>query len=77
MSPDTMEGPTPISPLIHTVTMLTTGIFMIVRCSLLFEYSPTTLIVIIFTGVMMSFFAAITRVLYNNLKIVITYSTCS
>jgi len=75
--PDAMEGPTPVSALIHAATMVTAGVFMIARCSPLFEYSPTALIVIAFAGAMTSFFAATTGILQNDLKRVIAYSTCS
>ncbi|XP_065850278.1 NADH-ubiquinone oxidoreductase chain 5 [Euphorbia lathyris] len=76
-SPDAMEGPTPVSALIHAATMVTAGVFMIARCSPLFEYSPTALIVITFAGAMTSFLAATTGILQNDLKRVIAYSTCS
>nr|GEW61988.1 NADH dehydrogenase subunit 5, mitochondrial [Tanacetum cinerariifolium] len=76
-SPDAMEGPTPVSALIHAATMVTAGVFMIARCSPLFEYPPTALIVITFAGAMTSFLAATTRILQNDLKRVIAYSTCS
>ncbi|XP_060210597.1 LOW QUALITY PROTEIN: NADH-ubiquinone oxidoreductase chain 5-like [Lycium barbarum] len=76
-SPDAMEGPTPVSALIHAATMVTAGVFMIARCSPLFEYPPTALIVITFTGAMTSFLAATTGILQNDLKRVIAYSTCS
>nr|YP_009675912.1 NADH dehydrogenase subunit 5 [Ptilidium ciliare]QDE12713.1 NADH dehydrogenase subunit 5 [Ptilidium ciliare]QIA60096.1 NADH dehydrogenase subunit 5 [Ptilidium ciliare var. pulcherrimum] len=75
--PDAMEGPTPVSASIHAATMVTAGVFMIARCSPLFEYSPNALIVITFVGAMTSFFAATTGVLQNDLKRVIAYSTCS
>ncbi|KAJ3667417.1 hypothetical protein LUZ61_023154 [Rhynchospora tenuis] len=75
--PDAMEGPTPVSALIHAATMVTAGVFMIARCSPLFEYSPTALIVITFAGAMTSFLAATTGILQNDLKRVIAYSTCS
>nr|YP_009047466.1 NADH dehydrogenase subunit 5 [Buxbaumia aphylla]AGN74257.1 NADH dehydrogenase subunit 5 [Buxbaumia aphylla]AHG58915.1 NADH dehydrogenase subunit 5 [Buxbaumia aphylla] len=75
--PDAMEGPTPVSALIHAATMVTAGVFMIARCSPLFEYSPTALIVITSVGAMTSFFAATTGILQNDLKRVIAYSTCS
>uniref|UniRef100_A0A8I6XTR9 NADH-ubiquinone oxidoreductase chain 5 n=1 Tax=Hordeum vulgare subsp. vulgare TaxID=112509 RepID=A0A8I6XTR9_HORVV len=75
--PDAMEGPTPVSALIHAATMVTTGVFMIARCSPLFEYSPTALIVITFAGAMTSFLAATTGILQNDLKRVIAYSSCS
>lgn len=76
-SPDAMEGPTPVSALIHAATMVTAGVFMIARCSPLFEYSPTALIVITFAGSLTSFLAATTGILQNDLKRVIAYSTCS
>ncbi|XP_052141674.1 NADH-ubiquinone oxidoreductase chain 5-like [Oryza glaberrima] len=69
--PDAMEGPTPVSALIHAATMVTAGVFMIARCSPLFEYSPTALIVITFAGAMTSFLAATTGILQNDLKRVI------
>jgi len=75
--PDAMEGPTPVSALIHAATMVTAGVFMIARCSPLFEYSPNALIVITFVGAMTSFFAATNGILQNDLKRVIAYSTCS
>ncbi|CAN1241070.1 NADH-ubiquinone oxidoreductase chain 5 [Linum perenne] len=76
-SPDAMEGPTPVSASIHAATMVTAGVFMIARCSPLFEYSPTALIVITFAGAMTSFLAATTGILQNDLNRVIAYSTCS
>ncbi|KAI3905041.1 hypothetical protein MKX01_017287 [Papaver californicum] len=76
-SPDAMEGPTPVSSLIHAATTVTAGVFMIARCSPLFEYPPTTLIVITFAGPTTSFLAATTRILQNDSKRVIAYSTCS
>ncbi|KAK4755773.1 hypothetical protein SAY87_009530 [Trapa incisa] len=76
-SPDAMEGPTPGSALIHAATMITAGVFMIARCSPLFEYPPTALIVITSAGATTSFLAAITGILQNDLKRVIAYSTWS
>nr|QGW53569.1 NADH dehydrogenase subunit 5 [Peganum harmala] len=76
-SPDAMEGPTPVSASIHAATMVTAGVFMIARCSPLFEYSPTALIVITSAGATTSFLAATTGILQNDLKRVIAYSTCS
>ncbi|KAF3653201.1 NADH-ubiquinone oxidoreductase chain 5 [Capsicum annuum] len=76
-SPDAMEGPTPVSALIHAATMVTAGVFMIARCSPLFEYPPTALIVITFVGAMTSFLKTTTAILQNDLKRVIAYSTCS
>jgi NADH-ubiquinone oxidoreductase chain 5 len=75
--PDAMEGPTPVSALIHAATMVTAGIFMMIRCSPLFEYAPTALIVVTVFGAMTAFMAATTGMLQNDLKKVIAYSTCS
>nr|WRW54305.1 NADH dehydrogenase subunit 5 [Ziziphus jujuba] len=76
-SPDAMEGPTPVSASIHAATMVTAGVFMIARCSPLFEYPPTALIVITSAGATTSFLAATTGILQNDIKRVIAYSTCS
>ena len=75
--PDAMEGPTPVSALIHAATMVTAGVFMIARCSPLFEYAPKALVVVTFVGAMTCFFAATTGIVQNDLKRVIAYSTCS
>jgi proton-translocating NADH-quinone oxidoreductase chain L len=75
--PDAMEGPTPVSALIHAATMVTAGVFLLARCSPLLEYAPNALIVITVMGAMTSFFAATTGLLQNDLKRVIAYSTCS
>lgn len=75
--PDAMEGPTPVSALIHAATMVTAGVFMIARCSPLFEYAPTALVIVAFLGAMTCFFAATTGVVQNDLKRVIAYSTAS
>jgi proton-translocating NADH-quinone oxidoreductase chain L len=75
--PDAMEGPTPVSALIHAATMVTAGVFMIARCSPLFEYAPKAGIVVSFVGAMTCFFAATTGVVQNDLKRVIAYSTAS
>lgn len=75
--PDAMEGPTPVSALIHAATMVTAGVFLIARCSPLFEYAPTALMVVTFVGGATCFFAATTGVVQNDLKRVIAYSTCS
>lgn len=75
--PDAMEGPTPVSALIHAATMVTAGVFMVSRCSPLFEYAPDALVVITFVGAMTCFFAATTGLVQNDLKRVIAYSTCS
>ncbi|KAI3967935.1 hypothetical protein MKX01_027118 [Papaver californicum] len=76
-SPYAMEGPTPVSALIHAAITVIAGVFMIARCSPLFEYPPTTLIVITSAGATTSFLAATTGILQNDSKRVIAYSTCS
>mgnify|MGYP003345740920 FL=1 len=75
--PDAMEGPTPVSALIHAATMVTAGIFLVVRCSPIFEYSQFTLNVITYVGLITSLFAASVALLQNDIKKVIAYSTCS
>eukprot|EP00301_Raphidiophrys_heterophryoidea_P008552 c13154_g1_i1.p1 GENE.c13154_g1_i1~~c13154_g1_i1.p1 ORF type:complete len:258 (-),score=-91.51 c13154_g1_i1:1151-1924(-) len=75
--PDAMEGPTPVSALIHAATMVTAGVFLIVRCSPLFEYAPNVLILVTFVGAITAFFAATSGAFQNDLKRVIAYSTCS
>jgi len=75
--PDAMEGPTPVSALIHAATMVTAGVFLIARSSPLFEYAPTALMIVTFVGGMTCFFAATTGIVQNDLKRVIAYSTCS
>jgi NADH-ubiquinone oxidoreductase chain 5 len=75
--PDAMEGPTPVSALIHAATMVTAGVFLVIRCSPLFEYAPTVLIFITLIGAITAFFAATTGMVQNDLKRVIAYSTCS
>ena len=75
--PDAMEGPTPVSALIHAATMVTAGIFLIARCSPLFETSPMILKLIIIIGSMTAFFAGTIGLTQNDLKKVIAYSTCS
>ena len=75
--PDAMEGPTPVSALIHAATMVTAGVFLVARCSPLFEYAPNALIVVTVIGAMTCFFAATTGLVQNDLKRVIAYSTCS
>jgi NADH-ubiquinone oxidoreductase chain 5 len=75
--PDAMEGPTPVSALIHAATMVTAGVFLIARCSPLFEYAPGALSVVTIVGAMTAFFAASTGLLQNDMKRVIAYSTCS
>jgi len=75
--PDAMEGPTPVSALIHAATMVTAGIFLITRCSHLFEFSPIVLNVIMIVGAATAFFGATTGLFQNDMKKVIAYSTCS
>ena len=75
--PDAMEGPTPVSALIHAATMVTAGVFLIARCSPLFEYSTKMLCIITIVGALTAFFAATTGLVQNDLKRVIAYSTCS
>jgi len=72
-----MEGPTPVSALIHAATMVTAGVFLIIRCSYLFEFSPLILNVVVIVGSCTAFFAATTGLFQNDLKKVIAYSTCS
>lgn len=75
--PDAMEGPTPVSALIHAATLVTAGVYLLLRSSPLIEYSPTTLLVVTWVGALTAFFAASTGLLQNDLKRVIAYSTCS
>ena len=75
--PDAMEGPTPVSALIHAATMVTAGVFLIIRSGPLFEGSSLVLTIVTFLGALTAFFAATTGVVQNDLKKVIAYSTCS
>ena len=75
--PDAMEGPTPVSALIHAATMVTAGVFLLARCSFLFELSPTILNLVMFLGSVTAFFAATTGLFQNDIKKIIAYSTCS
>jgi len=75
--PDAMEGPTPVSALIHAATMVTAGVFMLARLSPLFELSSTALLVVTFIGAFTAFFAATVGLVQNDIKRVIAYSTCS
>ena len=75
--PDAMEGPTPVSALIHAATMVTAGVFMVARLSPLFELSHTALTVVTFIGGLTAFFAATVGLVQNDIKRVIAYSTCS
>jgi len=75
--PDAMEGPTPVSALIHAATMVTAGVFLVARCTPLFELSPTALTVVTVVGAITAFFAATVALVQNDIKRVIAYSTCS
>ena len=75
--PDAMEGPTPVSALIHAATMVTAGVFLLARCSSIYEYSPLVLNFITILGASTAFFAATVGLVQNDLKRVIAYSTCS
>ena len=75
--PDAMEGPTPVSALIHAATMVTAGIFMVARMSPLFQYAEFTNLFIIFIGASTAIFAASIALTQNDIKRVIAYSTCS
>ena len=75
--PDAMEGPTPVSALIHAATMVTAGVFLLARCSHLFEYSSFALNLVVFIGSATAFFASTTGLFQNDMKRVIAYSTCS
>ena len=75
--PDAMEGPTPVSALIHAATMVTAGVFLVVRCSPIFEYSQLALDIICFVGMTTALFAASVAIVQNDIKKIIAYSTCS
>jgi len=75
--PDAMEGPTPVSALIHAATMVTAGVFMVARLTPLFELAPTALVVMTVVGATTAFFAATVGLVQNDIKRVIAYSTCS
>jgi NADH-quinone oxidoreductase subunit L len=75
--PDAMEGPTPVSALIHAATMVTAGVFLVARTSPLFEFSPVALGFVTFIGASTAFFAATIGLVQNDIKRVIAYSTCS
>lgn len=75
--PDAMEGPTPVSALIHAATLVTAGVFLIIRCSFLFEQSPSILFFVTIIGSLTAFFASSVGLVQNDLKRVIAYSTCS
>jgi NADH-quinone oxidoreductase subunit L len=75
--PDAMEGPTPVSALIHAATMVTAGVFLVCRCSPMFELAPGALEFVTFIGATTAFFAASVGLFQNDIKRVIAYSTCS
>ena len=75
--PDAMEGPTPVSALIHAATMVTAGVFLVVRCSPIYEYSELALSVITLVGMTTAFFAATVALVQTDIKKIIAYSTCS
>jgi NADH-quinone oxidoreductase subunit L len=75
--PDAMEGPTPVSALIHAATMVTAGVFLVCRCSPMFQLAPGALWFVTFIGATTAFFAASVALFQNDIKRVIAYSTCS
>jgi NADH-quinone oxidoreductase subunit L len=75
--PDAMEGPTPVSALIHAATMVTAGVFLVCRCSPMFEFAPFALTVVAVVGAFTAFFAATIGLFQNDIKRVVAYSTCS
>jgi NADH-quinone oxidoreductase subunit L len=75
--PDAMEGPTPVSALIHAATMVTAGVFMVARLSPLFELAPTAQAFVMFIGATTAFFAATVGLVQNDIKRIVAYSTCS
>ncbi len=75
--PDAMEGPTPVSALIHAATMVTAGVFLVVRCSPIYEFSELALNIITIVGMTTAFFAATVALVQTDIKKIIAYSTCS
>lgn len=75
--PDAMEGPTPVSALIHAATMVTAGVFLVARCSFMFEYSPLVLEFMTIIGAVTCLFAALIAIAQTDIKKIIAYSTCS
>jgi NADH-quinone oxidoreductase subunit L len=75
--PDAMEGPTPVSALIHAATMVTAGVFLVCRMSPIMEYAPEAMMFVTFLGASTAFFAATVGLVQNDIKRVIAYSTCS
>lgn len=72
-----MEGPTPVSALIHAATMVTAGVFLLIRSSPILEYAPNALIIVVIIGALTALFAATVGLVQNDIKKVIAYSTCS
>jgi NADH-quinone oxidoreductase subunit L len=75
--PDAMEGPTPVSALIHAATMVTAGVFLVCRCSVLYEYAPDAAAFVTLIGALTAFFAASVGLLQDDIKRIVAYSTCS
>jgi len=75
--PDAMEGPTPVSALIHAATMVTAGVFLVCRCSVIYEYAPNAAALVTLVGAVTAFFAASVGLLQDDIKRVVAYSTCS
>ncbi len=75
--PDAMEGPTPVSALIHAATMVTAGVFLLIRCSFFFEYSEISLLLILLIGSLTAFFSSTIGLVQHDIKKIIAYSTCS
>lgn len=75
--PDAMEGPTPVSALIHAATLVTAGVFLVIRCSAMFEKSPNSLFILAIMGALTAFFAGTVGLVQSDLKRVIAFSTCS
>ncbi|MEL6371329.1 MAG: NADH-quinone oxidoreductase subunit L [Pseudomonadota bacterium] len=75
--PDAMEGPTPVSALIHAATMVTAGVFLVCRCSIIYEYAPGAAALVTVVGAVTAFFAATVGLFQDDIKKIIAYSTCS
>ena len=75
--PDAMEGPTPVSALIHAATMVTAGVFLVCRCSIFYESAPDAAALVTFVGATTAFFAATVGLLQDDIKKIVAYSTCS
>src|SRR6201999_2118535 len=72
-----MEGPTPVSALIHAATMVTAGVFLIIRCSFMFEFSPTSLTILVYLGSLTLLLFGLVGIAQFDIKKIIAYSTCS